>query len=163
MRTKWLQFQDVTLELDHSQQALAEEFQRLIAERDQLSERVPAPPRWAKYMVARGREPKINEVSPVSINSSALPSALTVIGTNLNRASFLLNGSAVRPNRISRISATFNFTVEDVINGKVVVSLAAKDSSSIMSRSPKHPSDLTNRSNNQRGRPAALASEPTAS
>jgi hypothetical protein len=131
MRTKWLQFQDVTLRLGHSEQKFAEEFQQLVAERDQLSERVPAPPRWAKCMVAYRREPKINEVSPTSIDSSALPSTLTVIGANLNRASFLLNGSAVRPNKISRISATFNFTAEDVIAGKVVVSLAAKDASSV--------------------------------
>jgi hypothetical protein len=56
MRTKWLQFESVTLGLRHTDQELAEEFQRLVSERDQLSERVPAPPRWAAKRVERIRK-----------------------------------------------------------------------------------------------------------
>lgn len=55
MRTRWVQFEYVTLGLGHSEQQLAEEFQRIITERDQLSERVPAPPQWAKNKVKRER------------------------------------------------------------------------------------------------------------
>lgn len=58
MRTKWMQFKYVTLELDNSRQELAAEFQQLITERDQLSERLPAPPRWAVKIVDAERAKK---------------------------------------------------------------------------------------------------------
>lgn len=56
MRTKWVQFKYVTLGLRQTERQLAEEFQRLVSERDQLSERVPAPPGWATKRVERIRK-----------------------------------------------------------------------------------------------------------
>jgi len=47
IRTKWVQFRYVTLGLQYTENQLAEEFQRIVAESDQLAERIPAPPQWA--------------------------------------------------------------------------------------------------------------------
>jgi hypothetical protein len=63
MRTKWLQFQDITLALGQTDKELAEEFQRLIVERDQLSEQVPPPPEWARTIVAARKSAADNGVS----------------------------------------------------------------------------------------------------
>ena len=48
MRTKWLQFKDVDMNLGSSPEDLAAEFRKLIGDRGQLSERVPAPLGWWK-------------------------------------------------------------------------------------------------------------------
>jgi hypothetical protein len=66
MRTKWVQFRYVTLRLQYTDNQLAEEFQRIIAERDQLAERVPAPPQWAIRRV-QAEESRAKEVAKALI------------------------------------------------------------------------------------------------
>lgn len=56
MRTRFVQFGFVTVKLDQTPQQLAETFQGLVNERDQLSERVPAPPQWSIKTVKRRME-----------------------------------------------------------------------------------------------------------
>lgn len=56
MRTKWLQFQAISLRLVQNTQELAAKFESLVTDRDQLSEQVPAPPQWAKRRVRRRRK-----------------------------------------------------------------------------------------------------------
>jgi hypothetical protein len=89
-------------------------YQRLTGGRPSSS---PSPP------ASDSSAPKISDISPAIIDSSAMPSTLTVTGANLTKASFLVNGSPSQPDRVTPTTATFTLTSRDVVAGHVVVSL----------------------------------------
>ena len=76
------------------------------------------------------QSPTVTAVSPSTVTAAALPQTVTVTGTNLTKAAFLLNGRAVLPDTVADTTATFIVKPGDVDAGHAIISLAPNVGSS---------------------------------
>jgi hypothetical protein len=68
--------------------------------------------------------PVITQVSPSAVTAAELPAQVTITGSNLTKASFLLNGRAIKPDSVSASNATFTIQAADAPSGHIVITLA---------------------------------------